>query len=1104
MFREAGLRSLGEEHVGSRWTIGNRKFDAKSAANGNGVKAGHGFGLRTAPPRGNHNKNNGGSSSDMDIASDSDEDDTHERHHSPLPSPQDYKTHVRFPHLAAQAHNGGGLGRNGAKAFGFGGDDLSDSATSNQVSYEAEACGVRSNNISSHNECETRRNVEAGTTGRTQNGTITSTTSLLPRFPTFHASEQGPWSAMIAYEACMRLCLHSSSVDRVSEASYFLNNECKTMRNAFSLEKFFLQSEEELLGKGPCELVTEASAPKTKKTIGKIRVQARKIKMGLDPPPGCNIASLTIPKEKLVVVRRNITELNLTLSSGWKAAKKVHVTPHVPLNGSFSRQSLAYVQAAARYLKQVSKAVKNEMAASRTGPQTYETVQETYSCSLRLKSSAEEDQIKTQPGSGEAFIFLPDSLGDDLITEVRDSKGQLLGRAVAQLAAMVDDPNEKVRWWPIYHEPEHEYIGKIQLHLSYSSSLDEKTKCGLVAETSAYDIILEVAMKAERFQRRNLVFKGPWHWMITRFASYYGISDAYTRLRYLSYVMDVASPTKDCLDLIYDFLFPIIMKSNHKSVLSHQENRLLGEIDEQIQQILASAFENYKSLDELSFSGMKDVFESATGTPAPAIESSVKLYALLNDVLTPEAQLKLCRYFQAASKKRSRRHLLETNDLLNNRSEGAAPVDPMALTASYQKMKSLILSFKNEISTDIAIHNCNVLPSFIDLPNLSASIYSVDLCNRLREFLLVWPPPGPSPPVVDLVITTADFQRDISSWNINPIKGGVNAKELFYSYITSWIEEKRRVLYELCKLETVKPCGEISGLTSPFVDEMYHRLNGTLDEYDIIIRRWPEYAISLEKVVADAEKAIVEAMEKQFAEIISPLKESKIFGLKIVQKFTKGAPNPYAVPKELGVLLNSMKRVLDILRPSIENRFKSWNSYIPDGENRILGERLSEVTVLLRAKFRSYMQALVEKLAENTRIQSHMKLKSIIHDLRETTAEPDVRNRMMALKDVLDKTIDHLHNVFLPDVFVSVCRGIWDRLGQDVLRLLEDRKDNVTWHKGPRIAVSVLDEIFATQMQSLLGNALKPEHLEPPRSMMELRSMLCKDSTDYREGGYNY
>lgn len=125
-------------------------------------------------------------------------------------------------------------------------------------------------------------------------------------------------------------------------------------------------------------------------------------------------------------------------------------------------------------------------------------------------------------------------------------------------------------------------------------------------------------------------------------------------------------------------------------------------------------------------------------------------------------------------------------------------------------------------------------------------------------------------------------------------------------------------------------------MTSPFVDEMYERLNGTLDEYDIIIRRWPEYAISLEKVsetektsfksnhmlcccfmdrnssavvvpwkkvVADAEKAIVEAMEKQFTEILSPLKESKIFGLKIVKKFTKGTPNPYSVPNEVCCLL---------------------------------------------------------------------------------------------------------------------------------------------------------------------------------------------------------
>lgn len=41
--------------------------------------------------------------------------------------------------------------------------------------------------------------------------------------------------------------------------------------------------------------------------------------------------------------------------------------------------------------------------------------------------------------------------------------------------------------------------------------------------------------------------------------------------RYISYVMDVASPTKYCLDLIYDFLCPVIMKENYKATLSQQE-----------------------------------------------------------------------------------------------------------------------------------------------------------------------------------------------------------------------------------------------------------------------------------------------------------------------------------------------------------------------------------------------------------------------------------------------------------------------------------------------------------------------------------------------------
>lgn len=57
-------------------------------------------------------------------------------------------------------------------------------------------------------------------------------------------------------------------------------------------------------------------------------------------------------------------------------------------------------------------------------------------------------------------------------------------------------------------------------------------------------------------------------------------------------------------------------------------------------------FENYKSLDESSLSGIADTFTPATGSVAPALAPALELYKLLNDILSSEAQLKVCRYFQ--------------------------------------------------------------------------------------------------------------------------------------------------------------------------------------------------------------------------------------------------------------------------------------------------------------------------------------------------------------------------------------------------------------------------------------------------------------------------
>lgn len=50
----------------------------------------------------------------------------------------------------------------------------------------------------------------------------------------------------------------------------------------------------------------------------------------------------------------------------------------------------------------------------------------------------------------------------------------------------------------------------------------------------------------------------------------------------------------------------------------------------------------------------------------------------------------------------------------------------------------------------------------------------------------------------------------------------------------------------------------------------------------------------------------------------------------------------------------------------------------------------------------------------------------------------------------------------------------------------------------------VLDDMFALEIQQLLGNALQEKDLQPPRSIMEVRAMLCKDAGTHKGNNYYY
>lgn len=63
-------------------------------------------------------------------------------------------------------------------------------------------------------------------------------------------------------------------------------------------------------------------------------------------------------------------------------------------------------------------------------------------------------------------------------------------------------------------------------------------------------------------------------------------------------------------------------------------------------------------------------------------------------------------------------------------------------------------------------------------------------------------------------------------------------------------------------------------------------------------------------------------------------------------------------------------------------------------------------------------------------MQNTTKLKKIIQDSKDLVIESDIRSRMQGLKDQLIEAINHMHKVSEVNVFVPICRGFWDRMGQ--------------------------------------------------------------------------
>ncbi|XP_057812221.1 uncharacterized protein LOC131026371 [Salvia miltiorrhiza] len=876
--------------------------------------------------------------------------------------------------------------------------------------------------------------------------------------PYYCASNQNAYQALVAYDACVRLCLNSWARG-CAEAPEFLRDECLLLRNAFGLHKLLLQPRGVQQADMNNKTTEQAMASKVKQTVGKIRVEVKKLRI--------------IPRRKL--------------------------------KNTNSMRGAIYLQAGADYVRHVSSIVKHRINTLKFSPLSFPS-EESLWCVIQLKSSAEDIEaeagsaISLRPGAGEYHEFFPESQGDALLLEIQDAMKNVQGCATIPISSLTDNPNERVRWWPIYHSDQ-ECVGKVLLSIGSTFTSDETVlmKSGSIVETLAYDLLLEAAMRAQQFHARNLRINGPWKWILTEFSEYYGVSDSYTKLRYLSYVMNVATPTKECLEILHELLVPVL-KARSERNLTRQEKNILLDCETQVERLLAEAFQNYKSLDDNYPTGLADTSAPTSETASPALAPAVQVYTLLHDILVQDAQTMLRNYLKTAATKRCRKHMMETDEFVSSNSEGFV-MDSDTITKAYLKMKNLCINIGNEIQTDLKIHNQHIFPSSIELSSITSAVYNTELSKRLGCFLAIWPPSSPMPHVNDLLIAMSDFERNLELWNISTVQGGVDSKDLFHGYIMVWIQDLQLTLLDLCKAEKVPWSGVFTKYsTSPFAEEMFEKLARMLSEYEVVINRWPQYTLILENAAANVERAIIKAMERQYHDILTPLRDSipKRLGMQVQKLARRQSTAHYTIPSQLGIFLNTIKRILDVLHCRIEDKLKSWASYLPtNGDSKTsFGEQMNAITVLLRTKYKNYIQAIVVKLAGNMLANKSTRLQRILEETKEADGEAQIRERMQLLSTQLSDCISKLHETFTSQIFVAITRAFWDKMGQIVLKFLEGRKENRVWYTGSYHALGIVDDTYASQMQRLLGNALQEKNLEPPRSITEARSILSRDTTN--------
>ena len=627
---------------------------------------------------------------------------------------------------------------------------------------------------------------------------------------------------------------------------------------------------------------------------------------------------------------------------------------------------------------------------------------------------------------------------------------------------------------------------------------------------AAYDFALAAALRALGFTRRRLRVHGEWEVLLAELARSHAVTETYSSLRYIQHLLAVATPTADCLALIRQHLHLALRKQAEGS-LGATEGQMLNGIRSAVMTLVCICFENYKSLDECDFDGIRQ--SGSPVVPAPALYVSLDLFKALQRDPSSNASLEIIveKVTSAARQCFKRNKAIEVNEkrklVVNNKD---------LVMQLYVAIGDLCVRLKNELEIDRMIQNASSFPGAFSLPAVTADIYCTDVAATFKDALEAAPPPGPPcKDVLDCIERSCHLQASASleekeGQRLIALK--LDTRSIWQPHIDGWIVHAKKRLEMRCKAVLSS-----KGVIGPAIDECYIAMNEALNGFERIVTRWPDQALALEQVLAGAERLLMKHIAETVEHLAIPnedgdstkspharkgnwitnigrmkegvasvAKRTQQMSQQVSKRLTSRDSSHNGIPPPLAAALNALKS-MEIRRAEedrVGQRLTSWavagGSAGADELGRVLTETLGE----LRAHYNGYLRRAVRGVYE---------------------CGPSLRDRLVKAKPKKDIDVDSVVAPILTYIdgirisldrklpqrraLVGVLRGLWDTIGAECLAFYEeDLRTNSTWHK--RVLASAAVELVSEKIESIIREFLvhdaHDKDVEPPQSVAKL------------------